>query len=355
MSQRLMSITRITLFLVVLASAVCPALAAARVCRLSGFETLFSDKRPAMGTEFEIHLYAADQVRAQELFEEAFDEIERIEAALSHYRPLSELSRINNLAPRSAVTTDPEVFALLERAFDHSRVSDGAFDITVGGLMKAWGFFRGAGRYPSEKELADARQQIGWQRVTLDPTKRSIRFLAPKLELDLGGIGKGYALDRVAALLREEGVQAALLSSGSSSIYAIGAPPGKKGWPVRVADPLDRTRTLSTVVLKDESLSTSGNYEKFFRLNGRVYCHIMDPRTGRPVEGITQTTVIAPEAVDSDALSKTTFVLGPERAAPILAKLPGTGAMIVTDKRGADRVAEIRWRAEVRRDVSVLQ
>lgn len=306
-------------------------------------EALFSESRPAMGTTFEIHLYAADRVRAAELFETAFEEIERVEAALSNYRPTSELSRINARAASGAVVTDPEVFALLARAFDYSRQSEGAFDLTVGRLMKAWGFFRGAGRFPSEAELSRARAQTGWRRVKLDPAGRSISFETPGIELDPGGIGKGYALDRVAALLREQGVKAALLSSGSSSVYALGAPPGRAGWTVRVPDPLDRSRVLSHVLLKDRSLSTSGNYEKFFRLGGRTYCHIIDPRTGRPVEGVLQTTVIAPEATDSDALSTTIFVLGPVRGARLLEGMKETAALFVTDTDGAGRVVRVGW------------
>src|SRR5712692_2410310 len=306
-------------------------------------DQLFYESRPAMGTSFEIYLYAPNRDRASELFEEAFDEIERVDAALSNYRSSSELSRINADAADTPVITDPEVFALLAHALDYSRRSDGAFDVTVGKLMKAWGFFRGAGHYPSAEELASAREQTGWQSVRLDNRTRSVYFLKRGIELDLGGIGKGYALDRVAALLREAGVKAALISSGSSSIYAIGAPPGKAGWPVRVPDPMDRTRTVSTVVLKDQSLSTSGSYEKFFRLNGRTYCHIMDPRTGRPVEGMLQTTVIAPEATDSDALSTAVFVMGPQQSARLLDKIAETAAMFVTDKTGPERILEVRW------------
>jgi len=243
----------------------------ARSCALTAPDQLFYESRPAMGTSFEIYLYAPNRERASELFEEVFDEIERVEAALSNYRSSSELSRINASAADAPVITDPEVFALLARALDYSQRTDGAFDITVGKLMKAWGFFRGAGRYPSNEELAHAREQTGWQNVRLDNRARSVYFLKRGIELDLGGIGKGYVLDRVAALLREAGVKSALISSGSSSIYAIGAPPGKAGWPVRVPDPMDHTRTVSTALLKDQSLSTSGSYEKFFRLNGRTY------------------------------------------------------------------------------------
>jgi len=316
---------------------------AAGSLRFAASDQLFYESRPAMGTSFEIYLYAPNRERASELFEEAFDEIERVEAALSNYRSSSELSRINANAADAPVITDPEVFALLARALDYSQRTNGAFDITVGKLMKAWGFFRGAGHYPSDEELAHARAQTGWQSVRLDNRTRSVYFLKRGIEFDLGGIGKGYALDRVAALLREGGVKVALISSGSSSIYAIGAPPGKAGWPVRMFDPLDRTRTLSIVSLKDQSLSTSGSYEKFFRLNGRTYCHIMDPRTGRPIEGMLQTTVIAPEATDSDALSTAVFVMGPQQSARLLDKIAGAAAMFVTDKTGAARIQEIRW------------
>ena len=304
---------------------------------------LFYESRPAMGTSFEVYLYGPNRERASQLFEAAFDEIERVEAALSNYRSSSELSRINAGAADAPVVTDPEVFALLERTFVYSRQSDGAFDVTVGKLMKAWGFFRGAGRYPSNEELARAREQTGWQRVKLDKRTRSVFFLAHGIEFDLGGIGKGYALDCVASVLREAGVTSALINSGSSSIYAIGAPPGKAGWPVRVSDPLDHTRILSTILLKDQSLSTSGSYEKFFQLNGRTYSHIMDPRSGRPVEGMLQTSVIAPTATDSDALSTAVFVMGPERSARVLKNIAGTAAIFVADRNGMGRIVQIHW------------
>lgn len=310
---------------------------------LTAADQLFYESRPAMGTTFDIYLYSPSSDRATELFEAAFDEIERIEQALSNYRSSSELSRINVNAADAPVITDPEVFFLLSRSFAYSQRTDGAFDITVGKLMKAWGFFRGSGHYPSDAELARAQEHTGWQNVRLNNRTRSVYFLRRGIELDLGGIGKGYALDRVAALLREAGVKSALISSGSSSIYAIGEPPGKAGWSVRVPDPLDRTRTVSTVLLKDQSLSTSGSYEKFFRLNGRTYSHIMDPRTGRPVEGMLQTTVITPEATDSDALSTAVFVMGPQQSARLLDRITGAAAVFVTDKTGVDRIVGIHW------------
>jgi FAD:protein FMN transferase len=325
----------------------CGALAAFFVCLVSasapahgGEPRLYYQARPAMGTTFEVYLYADDDQRASEAFEIAFDEIERVEAALSNYRSTSELSRINASAATRPVVTDPEVFGLLALSLDYSRRTGGAFDVTVGRLMKAWGFFRGRGSFPSAEELERARGETGWRRVALDPSARSVRFLGP-VELDFGGLGKGYAIDRVASLLKEAGVQAALVGSGTSTFYAIGAPPGRPGWLVHVPDPRDRSRSLATVALRDQSISTSGSSEKFFRLDGRTYCHIMDPRSGVPVEGMAQTTVIAPTATDSDVLSTALFVLGPEAGSRILDEQAGAAALFVTDR--PSRVVTVHW------------
>jgi FAD:protein FMN transferase len=323
----------------------CAALATLVLCLAPASATasgdaprLYYEARPAMGTTFEIYLYADGDEEASEAFEIAFDEIDRVEAALSNYRSTSELSRINAAAAARPVVTDPEVFGLLALSLEYGRRSGGAFDVTVGRLMKAWGFFRGRGAFPSADELESARGETGWRKVALDPSTRSVRFLGP-VELDLGGIGKGYAIDRAAERLREGGVRSALVGSGTSSFYAIGAPPGRPGWIVHVPDPSDRSRSLASVILRDRSISTSGSYEKFFHLDGRTYCHIMDPRSGRPVEGMAQTTVVAPAATDSDALSTALFVLGPEAGSRLLDEQ--SGALFVTDRPA--RVVEVHW------------
>jgi FAD:protein FMN transferase len=305
-------------------------------------DSVFYETRPAMGTTFEVYLYTANATRAAELFDAAFEEIERVEALLSNYRPESELSRVNARAATESVTIDPELYALLERALSYSRNTDGAFDVTVGRLMSAWGFFRGTGRYPAETELEQARAQTGWRNVQLDARARTVRFLVPGLQLDAGAIGKGYALDRVAELLRGLGVTRALLGSGTSSYYAIGAPPGKDGWTVHVSDPHDRSRTIATVTLRDVSLSTSGGTEKFFELNGRTYSHIMDPRTGAPVAGRLQVTVITPHATDTDVLSTALYVLGPERGRSVLATVKGSALFLEGDASGTRTVA-LNW------------
>jgi thiamine biosynthesis lipoprotein len=296
-----------------------------------------------MGTTVEVYLYAPNSVRAAELLEAAFEEIERVEAALSNYRPTSEISRINATAAAAPVTTDPEVFGLIERTLDYSRRTEGAFDVTVGPLVKAWGFFDGTGRYPSDDALADARVRSGWTNVELDQTARSVRFLTPGLELDLGAIGKGWALDCAAETLRRHGVSAALLGAGQSTYYAIGTPPDEDGWPIRVSDPRDTARTLSTALLRDQALSTSGSSEQSFELGARTYSHIIDPRTGHPVAGMAQVTVTAPTATDSDALSTAVFVLGPKHGAELLGEVPETAALLVMETATEAAVLVLDW------------
>jgi thiamine biosynthesis lipoprotein len=310
--------------------------------------TLFTEARPAMGSVFTLHIYASDKQHASSFIEQAFDEIERVEEALSNYRPSSELSRINRLAADETVTTDPEVFAFLQSALSFSERSGGAFDITVAPLMRAWGFFGGQGKYPTAQELADARAAIGWRNVVLDEKARTVRFLRHGIELDPGGIGKGYAVDRVVALLRKDGVKAALVDAGSSSIYALGAPPDKPGWEVRVPETDVEGVRFSSVTLRDTSLSTSGSHGKFFKLNGRLYCHIMDPRTGEPVQGMLQTTVIAPSATDTDALSTAMFVLGPVEGKKLLRDFPGASGLWVLDDAGTPRVVHWHWHGSMK-------
>jgi FAD:protein FMN transferase len=304
---------------------------------------LYSRSQQAMGTVFTIYLYADNDQHADALFAMAFDQIQRLDQTLSNYNPESELSRINRLAGDEAVTTDPEVFSLLKTCLEYSKRSEGTFDITVGPLMRAWGFFRGQGRYPAPWQLDKAREKVGWEKVQLDASARTVHFAVDGMELDLGGIGKGYAVDRVVALLRAAGVKTAMVDAGSSTLYALGAPPGEKGWLVRVPKPGDRSQTISMVLLRDESLSTSGSYEKFFRLNGRTYCHIMDPRTGAPVEGMLQATVIATDGTTTEALSKPMFVMGTEQGAKFLSEFPRVSGLWVTGQVSSPHVVPWNW------------
>ena len=295
----------------------------------------FSLDHPAMGTTFTLVIYAQTPQQANDLGALAFEEIDRLEALLSNYQPLSELSRINASAAHNPVTTDTETLRFLSESQLWSRRSNGAFDITVGPLMRLWGFFHPRKTLPSPAELARVHRSVGWQHVHLDSTARTVRFDSPGVELDPGGIGKGFAVDSAVALLRAHGVTAALLSAGSSTVYAIGAPPGEPGWRIRVPDPRTRaayteaSEPLTTAILRDTSLSTARCGEKHVTLAGHTFCHIMDPPTGRPVEGMLSATVVDPSATASDAISNVLFVDGPTAGSAFLrTQRPSASAVI---------------------------
>jgi FAD:protein FMN transferase len=316
--------------------------------RLSA-EELFTRVHPAMGTDFTLYLYSADAAAADREADRVFGIVDQVESLLSNYQPQSELSRINRDAASHAVTTDPETFLFLKESLTWSARSDGAFDITVGKLMKAWGFFRSTGRVPTDAELARVRAETGWKRVVLTMGTRvvltmgtrTVRFTAPRVELDPGGVGKGFAVDAAIEAMRADGVRAALFSAGSSTIYGLGAPPDALGWRVRVPDPQHAEDTLSTAVLHDTSLSTANCSEKHFVARGHQYCHIMDPRRLRPVEGRLQATVIAPSATDSDALSNAMFVLDAKGRRRLMHALPRADAAVVVLTGG--RQEQFRW------------
>lgn len=264
-----------------------------------------------MGSVYRIAAFGPKRGVLASVISAAFDEGRRIDAFLSNYRADSELSRINRHAAEQPVEVTPEMGALLEKCLAYSRASEGAFDITVGPLMKLWGFYKGEGKIPSRFAIARARHLIGYDKVRYDASERTVRFTARGVELDPGGIGKGYAVDRMAELLRNAGIKAAMISAGNSSMYAIGAPPDEpRGWQVRIRDPKNADITAARLYLKDQSLSTSGSYEKFFVAGGKTYSHIMDPRTGMPSEGVVAVSVLAPKTLDSEAWTKAFFVNG---------------------------------------------
>jgi thiamine biosynthesis lipoprotein len=305
---------------------------------------LFVTIHKAMGTDFTLYLYSQRADRASAISNGVFDEVDRIEQLLSNYRDSSELSRINHDAATGPVTTDPEMMDFLEDAEHWSRISDGAFDMTVGRLMKSWGFYRHEGRIPPATELAALRSATGWQRVQLDPAARTIRFTSPGVELDPGGIGKGFAVDAAVKILRADHVSAAMLSAGGSTIYALGAPPHRTGWRVVVPGPMPSKERLSVVMLRDTSLSSADCSQKNFVVDGHLYCHIMDPRTMHPVEGRIQVSIVDPSATASDALSNVIFVETPDKSFATLAKYaPEARALVVSGSGQAAHCAAYRW------------
>jgi thiamine biosynthesis lipoprotein len=265
----------------------------------------------AMGSTYSIALYGYDRVKMEAAADAAFDEVRRLDDLLSNYLPGSEWSEVNRNAATKPVKVSPELFALISACVEYSRESEGAFDITVGPLMKVWGFYKGSGHLPHKPEIAAALAKVGYRHILLDRAAQTVRFDRPGVEMDPGGVGKGYAVDRMVEVLRKNGVRIALVAGSGSSIYGMGAPPDEPmGWPVKIKDPWDNRKTLAEVWLKDSSMSTSGSYEKFFRAEGKIYAHIMDPRTGYPAQGSVSVSVIAPRTIDSEVWAKPYFVNG---------------------------------------------
>lgn len=284
----------------------------------------YEDSRVSMACVYSVVVYGDNAQSLRQIVNDAFDEVDRIDRLMSHYKPDSPLSRLNRKAAGEAVQVEPELFDFIAECLRYSRESAGAFDITVGPLMKAWGFFRGEGRMPSSAELAVARRAIGYQHVVLNAAERTIRFDQAGVELDLGGIAKGYAVDRAVALLKRRGVARALVSAGGSTIYGLGAPPGSNGWEVKLQDPMANEKIATSVRLRDQALSVSGSYEKFFELAGRRYAHVMDPRTGWPVQGVLSVAVVTSSGTAGDALDNAFYVLGVAKSRAYLKRLPAT-------------------------------
>ena len=265
----------------------------------------------AMGSTFAVIAYGSDPALLESAAGAAFDEAERLDRMLSNYLPASEWSEVNRSAVLRPFRLSTELFQLLSDCMKYSRQSEGAFDITVGPLMKVWGFYRGEGGLPHTSDIRDALARIGYRHVHLNPQAQTIQFDRQGIELDPGGIGKGYAVDRMVGVLKSKGVDIALVSAAGSSIYGLGAPPDDpRGWRVTIRAPGNARQTPVEVFLKNMSLSTSGSYEKFFRVGGRRYSHIMDPRTGYPAQGTSSVSVMAPRTIDSEAWAKPYFING---------------------------------------------
>jgi thiamine biosynthesis lipoprotein len=286
--------------------------------------------RAAMACRFEILLDGADDHHAAAAHE-ALDEADRLEAALSVFRETSALSRLNQTAAETPAVVDPDLFALLVRCRDLHARTEGAFDITSTPLSRCWGFLRREGRLPSPEAITAARALVGMSAVRFDESSRTIRFPRPGVELNLGSIGKGYALDRMAALMRRRGVGHALLSAGGSSAVALGG--RHEGWTVDIRPRQAGEARLARLHLRDGALATSGAGEQFFEVEGKRYGHVIDPRTGWPAAGILGVSVVTAEGALSDALSTAFLVGGLDVARRYCASYPQTLALVTPDDR----------------------
>ena len=326
--------------------------------------------RHAMATRFELVLHGDDAIALRAAGEEALNEIDRLENQLSLYRPGSEIAQLNSRASREAVRVTPELFALLQHAQQLHAETQGAFDITLAPLVRCWGFMGGTGRMPTPEAVEQARRAVGMNLVELDPDQCCVRFAREGVMLDLGAVGKGYAIERAAELLREAGVTSAILHGGTSTVQALGHPPGAAAWHVAIERPPEswpglptvpaapdsfpkpsavepptaprprqgvpesRPALLAVVPLQDEALSVSAVWGRSFQSGQRSYGHVLDPRTGQPTEAALLSAVIVPSATESDALSTALLALGPAGLESIAGLRSGCRTLVVSHREG---------------------
>ena len=288
-----------------------------------------------MATRFELVLHGGDAASLRAAGEEALDEITRLENELSYFRATSQIYRLNQEAAQQPVRVTPWLFRLLQHARQLTEETGGTFDITVAPIMRCWGFYTREGRVPEPAALAEARACVGMNLVELNAADSTVRFARPGVQLDLGSIGKGYAVERAGELLREAGVTSALLHGGTSTVLAIGATPDADGWKIAIEHPASdggpiphSAAPLATVSLRDQSLSVSAVWGKSFTAGDRSYGHVIDPRTGQPTQGASLAAIVLPSATESDALSTMLLTLGPEGLGQTLRLREGMEALV---------------------------
>lgn len=302
----------------------------------------------AMATQFEIVLYGQNEQYLTTVAEEVMREIDRLEAQLSFYRSDSDIRQINACAAYGPVSLDPRVFRLLERAQKLNALTEGTFDITVAPLMRCWGFVGAGGQMPTAEAIEAARSKVGMQHIVLDADACTIAFDCEGVEVDLGAIGKGYAIERAVELLREFEIESALLHGGTSAVYALGAPPNATAWQVALqrpqrADDIEISEKqagdyLAVVEMCDVSLSVSAPHGKWFASEGRRYGHVIDPRTGYPTSRGLLSAIVMHSATDGDALSTGLLTLGASFLPRLRAFCPEVRAVVVSEDENKDEI-----------------
>jgi thiamine biosynthesis lipoprotein len=282
-----------------------------------------------MGTVFRIVLYATDSASASQVSELAFQRIAALDRSMTDYQSGSELMLLCRKAGGPPVEVSADLFRVLARAQEISRRSEGAFDVTVGPVVRLWRQARTRHRLPAPQGLASALKLVGYEKVRLNSTARTVQLLQAGMLLDLGAIAKGYAADEALKLLKEHGIACALVAGGGD--IALGdPPPGKGGWVVGIAslEGLDRSH-LHRILIHNAGISTSGDLEQHMVIAGTRYSHVVDPMTGQALTGRRSVTVIAPDDATADSLATAVSVLGPGRGLKLINSMPGTSALFI--------------------------
>jgi thiamine biosynthesis lipoprotein len=300
----------------------------------AGRDARFEFTETHMGSEFKIVLYTTDASTARSASRAAFERIATLDRILSDYQPDSELMRLCDQAGGPPMPVSADLFEVLARSQEMSRKSGGAFDVTVGPVVRLWRRARRDRKMPAPDLLARARALVGWDKLEVDPACRTIRLKQPGMKLDVGGIAKGYAAGAAIAVLAQNGITSALVA-GAGDIVVKGAPPGLPGWNIGIG-PLEAPTAPPRQFLrvKDAAVSTSGDAERFVEIGGKRYSHIVDPHTGLGVVDRCSVTVIARDGATADSLDTAVYVLGPERGLALVESTEGAAALIVRSREG---------------------
>ena len=303
--------------------------------------------RRAMACEFEVYFNAGQYEHAAESAMEALDLVELLEDQMTVYRNHSQVSLLNRLCAGEPQLVEARLAGLLQRSLELHQITDGAFDITSTPLSREWGFFKREGILPDEQTIKAALESVGSNYLNLDMEAGMLSFLKADIEINLGSIGKGFALDRCASLLQGAAIEEFLIHGGRSSVLAAGSRrdgqssrEGREGWQIAIRHPMKPEQVLCHFWIRDQAVGTSGDANQFFYHNGVRYGHVIDPRSGQPSQGVLSASIVAPSAADADALATGCFVDGPEVAAEYVKNLPDTGFIIVTDgeRRGSTQL-----------------
>lgn len=289
---------------------------------------------PRMGAAFRIVMYAPDHAAADRAARAAYARVDELNAILSDYDTTSEISRLSQRTldgpMAEPVRVSDELFHVLQRSYEAAEQTDGAFDVTVGPFGRLWRRSRDQGALPSTRRLEEARPSVGYRFIKLDPKRRTVQLLAPRMRLDVAGIAVGYVVDEALAALKKQGVDRALIDAGGD-LGMSGPPPAERGWRVAIQSLEKPGETTGEYVeLRNASISTSGDTYRFVEIDGKRYSHILDPRTGLGLTDRIGVTVIAPDGITADWLDTAVPVLGRERGSKLVESVPGAAARITT-------------------------
>jgi thiamine biosynthesis lipoprotein len=313
--------------------------------------TRYSFTQPQMGTTFKIIVYAPDEATAGREARAAFERIAELDGIMSDYKPASELRRLCDKAGGDPVKVSDDLWTVLERAQEVSRRSDGAFDVTVGPIVKLWRRARRTHELPDADDLAKAKALVGYEKVKLDPKAHTVRLEKKGMQLDLGGIAKGYAADQALAVLKKAGLPRALVAAGGD--IAVGdAPADADAWTVGISPVEDpEAKPKKYLLLVNAAVSTSGDAEQYVEIGGKRYSHIVDPKTGVGLVGRMTATVVAPNGLWSDPLTKVVAVLGPEKGFPVIEETKGvSGYFVRKTEKGEEAFASKHFPEVKQRD-----